>query len=70
MCRNNLSFRAVTSTGQILPRDWEVKVESFGILSKNVTKEIQLKHIGNMDEVPDAFDMPRNFTVMKEDPKK
>ena len=63
MKRNGLSMRSTTSTGQHLPDDWEVKVESFLLFMKNNKADVELAHLGNMDEVPCSFDIPRNRTV-------
>lgn len=65
MRRNNLSLRAVTSTGQKLPDDWIEKLESYKLYLKESIKDVELKHIGNVDEVAMCFDMPTNYTVEK-----
>lgn len=63
MKRNNIVRRAVTSVGQHLPDDWEVKQASFvNFVNKN-KEGLSLDQIGNMDEVPVTFDMPSNFTL-------
>ena len=63
MKRNNLSMRAVTSVGQSLPADWEEKKESFLLFIKDKKRDIDLKHLGNMDEVSVSFDIPDTRTV-------
>jgi len=63
MRRKNLSVRAVTSVGQNLPQDWEEKMASFKIYLEEKKINVELPHIGNMDEVPMNFDMPTNRTV-------
>lgn len=63
MKRNKLVRRAVTSTGQHLPDDWEEKMESFRNFVTENMNDLELKHIGNMDEVPVSFDLPSKFTI-------
>ena len=63
MKRNQPSVRAVTSVGQILPNDWEEKIENFKLFINETKAEINIQDIGNMDEVSMSFDMPDNFTV-------
>ena len=63
MLRNKFSLRRVTSTGQSLPEDFIQKVNDFRSYFKQKSRGIDLKHIGNMDEVPMCFDMPSSYTV-------
>ena len=63
MLRNNLSNRCITSIGQKLPTDWEAKVESFRKYINDNSTNIESYNIGNMDEVPISFDLPKSRTV-------
>lgn len=63
MERNKLSVRAVTSTGQKLPTDWEMQMASFRDRIRPIRRRCLPKDIGNMDEVPVQFDMPGRRTV-------
>lgn len=63
MNRKRLSLRAVTSTGQNLPDNWEESVRSFSTYVKNHTINCTLENIGNVDEIPMTFDLPSKFTV-------
>lgn len=63
MKRNRLSVRAITSTGQKLPENWQVKVEEFHLFVGQATNGVEPSQIGNMDEIPMSFDMPTKFTV-------
>ncbi|XP_054165766.1 fidgetin-like protein 1 [Oppia nitens] len=63
MRRNKLSVRAVSSIGQKLPQNWELKMAEFMAYMNNNRDGVQYQHIGNMDEVPVSFDIIGNFTV-------
>ncbi|PIO70790.1 DDE superfamily endonuclease [Teladorsagia circumcincta] len=63
MERKNLTVRRATSVGQSLPLDWEKKVADYHLFFQRATAGISQKDIGNMDEVPVAFDMPAARTV-------
>ena len=63
MKRNNLSVRSTTSIGQHLPEDWEAKAAKFLNFLNDNKNDVELDQIGNMDEVPCTFDIPRNRTV-------
>lgn len=63
MKRNNLSNRCITSIGQKLPIDWEAKVENFRKFIIDNSHDTELYNIGNMDEVPISFDLPKSRTV-------
>lgn len=65
MDRNDLSLRQRTHIAQKLPKDIEVKVDSFHqfIIKERKMYDYELGHIGNMDETPMTFDIPSNSTV-------
>lgn len=63
MKRSDLVRRAVTSTGQHLPADWEEKVENFKRFVNENKIGLELHQIANMDEVPVSFDLPSKFTI-------
>ncbi|CAJ0600460.1 unnamed protein product [Cylicocyclus nassatus] len=63
MRRADLSMRASTSVGQHLPTNADELVASFRSFVKAKITTILAKDIGNMDEVPVTFDMPRRYTV-------
>jgi hypothetical protein len=63
MKRHGLSVRCVTSVGQPLPGDWQEKFASFQLFIKDRKIGVDLKHLGNMDEVPVSFDIPDSRTV-------
>lgn len=63
--RNNLSKRAVTSVGQKLPADWEQREQTFRAYLKPLCAKALHQDIGNMDEMPVAFDMPGRYTVVE-----
>ena len=63
MKRNRLSVKRSTTQGQRLPDDWEVQIEKFLLFVNEKKSGIDFAQIGNMDEVPCSFDIPRNRTV-------
>jgi hypothetical protein len=63
MKRHGLCVRYVTSVGQPLPDDWQEKFASFYLFIKDRKIGIDLKHLGNMDEVSVSFEIPDNRTV-------
>ncbi|KAF4801211.1 POGO family transposable element [Turdus rufiventris] len=65
MERRQLSIRTRTTVSQQLPVDYEEKLDTFRSYckSKIAEKNIQAKHIINMDEVPPTFDTPLTQTV-------
>ncbi len=63
MRRHRLSVRAVTSVDHKLPVDWEEKMASFKLFVENAKSDVELEHIGNMDEVPVSFHITINYTV-------
>jgi len=63
MLRYRLFVRAVTSVGQDLLNDWEMKIYNFNQFVDKVKSSISLQHIENMDEVPVSFDNTSNYTV-------
>lgn len=65
MKRNGFVRRAITSTGQNLPHDWEAKAASFREFVTCHKNGLALHQVGNMDEVPVTFDLPSNFTIEK-----
>lgn len=65
MKRNGFVRRAITSTGQNLPSDWQEKAVSFREFVTRNMVGLRLHQIGNMGEVPVTFDLPSNFTIEK-----
>jgi len=63
MKRNRVFLRAVTSTGQKLPVDWEATMKKYVDFVTQHKDNYSLEHIGNMDEVPVYFDMLSKFTL-------
>ena len=45
------------------PDNWQEIAEIFKLRFNEDRKDVDLMHIGNMDEVPMCFDMPGNHTV-------
>uniref|UniRef100_A0A8C7WSV8 DDE-1 domain-containing protein n=1 Tax=Oryzias sinensis TaxID=183150 RepID=A0A8C7WSV8_9TELE len=67
MKRRHLSIRARTTMAQQLPADYKEKLSIFRsyCAKKIADKQIQPRHITNMDEVPLTFDIPVSHTVEK-----
>lgn len=67
MKRNNFSLRRRTSLCQRLPRDYTDKLISFQryVIDIRREKSYDLSQIGNADQTPVFFDMPRNSSVEK-----
>lgn len=65
MKREHLSLRRRTTICQKLPSDYENKLLEYQryIINLRRQKLYCLNSIGNADEVPVYFDMPRNYTV-------
>lgn len=65
MRRVGLSLRRRTSICQKLPSDFEQKLLNFQrhVIQLRKKSIYDFKHIGNADETPVFFDMPRNYTV-------
>lgn len=67
MRRHNLSVRRRTSICQKLPADYTEKVVQFHrfVLRKRQARLYELSQIGNADQTPVCFDMPRNTSIAK-----
>lgn len=65
MRRHNLSMRRRTSVCQKLPADYTDKVLNFHkfLIQKRQKTAYLLSQIGNADQTPVFFDMPRNSTI-------
>lgn len=46
-----------------MPEDWQEKFHAFRLFYENNKANVDLRNLGNMDEVPVSFDMPSNYTV-------
>lgn len=65
MRRQGLSLRRRTSICQKIPIDFETKLVNFQryIIELHKNRNYSFSQIGNADETPVCFDMPRNYTV-------
>lgn len=63
MRRQNLVIRTITSVGQKLPEDFQEKMARFQEFVRNEIIGVSRGNLGNMDEVPVSFDLPRHWTV-------
>lgn len=65
MRRNGLCLRRRTTLCQRLPPDCEIKIQDFHrfVIRIRQEKEFLLSQIGNTDQTPLNFDMPRSSTV-------
>jgi hypothetical protein len=63
MKKANLTVRATTSVGQKISDDYQEKIARFRQYVNVECRGINLSNVGNMDEVPVSFDLPRRFTV-------
>ena len=65
MRRNGLCMRIKTTIAQKLPQVFERKIIEFHKYVINMRKKLcfEIGQLGNMDEVPLAFDVPSNKTV-------
>lgn len=65
MRREGFSLRRRTSICQKLPADFDDKLVQFQrhVIDLRRRYAYEFKHIGNADETPLYFDMPRNYTV-------
>src|SRR5215469_12670791 len=63
--RNGLCMRTKTTIAQKLPREYERKIIEFHKYVINMRKKLcfEIGQLGNMDEVPLTFDVPKNKTV-------
>jgi len=67
MKRHGLCIRQKTKISQKLPADLDEKLVAFHsfVLKQRKLYDFELSQIGNMDETPMSFDLPRNRTVDK-----
>jgi len=65
MRRNCLCMRTKSTIAQKLPREYERKIIELDKYVINMRKKLcfEIGQLGNMDEVPLAFDVPSNKTV-------
>ena len=71
MKRAGLSLRRRTSIYQKFPVDFEKKLHSFQryVITLQKEKNFSMLQIGNADETPIWFDMPRNYTITEKGTK-
>lgn len=65
MKRENLSIRRRTTVCQKMPEDYAEQIAEYQSYVKALhkTNKYEVSQIGNADETPIFFDMPRNYTV-------
>lgn len=65
MRRQRFSLKRKTSIYQKFPAEYDLKLTEFHqhFIKMRSTHDYDFMHIGNADETPIYFDMPRNYTI-------